>query len=304
MPISGAGAERRPMPALGSCIAPGAEFGFDMAFEFPSLLDHGLDRAAAVLTRGFSDYFVPITSSPAVLVQMARTDSVDLAASRVFLRDGVAVGAALIARRGWTSRLAGMAIVPEARRTGVGRSAVMHLLAEARTRGDRAMVLEVIEQNTAGVALYESCGFRKVRRLVGFAGPGARDGNVPSGLIEVDLREMAEIVTHDGLRDLPWQLSGETLAQLTPPNIAFRLNGSWVALSDPDAPVITIRGLITEHLVQGQGRAATLLRAVMAKYPGKDWRLSSIWPEELAEVISQSGLDRTPLTQWQMEAVL
>lgn len=267
-------------------------------------MDHGLERAAEVLACGFADYFVPIPANAAMLLQMVRTDSVDLAASRVIVRDGTAIGAALIARRGWTSRLAGMSIVREARRSGVGRAAVFQLLTEAKGRGDHAMVLEVIEPNTAAVALYDTCGFRKIRRLISFAGPAPVEGNVPPGLVEVDLREMAEIVTHDGLRDLPWQLSGETLAQLTPPNLAFRLNGSWVALSNPDGLVITIRGVVTEHGVQGQGRAAALLRAVMAKYPGKEWRLPALWPEELGDVIAQAGLPRSALTQWQMECVL
>jgi GNAT superfamily N-acetyltransferase len=113
-----------------------------MNLEFPSMADYGLDRAAEVLARAFEDYFVRIPFSVGILLQAARADSVDLALSRVFVRDGIAVGGALIARRGWTTRLAGMAILPEARRTGIGRAAVLQLLGEAKTRGERAMVLE------------------------------------------------------------------------------------------------------------------------------------------------------------------
>jgi len=275
-----------------------------MDFAFPSILDYGLDRSAHLLMRGFADYFVPIAPTSTVLLQMARADSVDLTLSRVIVRDGMPVGAALIARRGWTCRLAGMAIVTEARRTGSGRAAVTQLLAEAKARGDRTMVLEVIEQNEPAVKLYEASGFQKIRRLVGLAGPGVAEAMVPAGLTEVDLREMAEVTTHDGLADLPWQLSGETLAQLTPPNVAYRLNGSWVALSNPAGPLMAIRGLVTEHAVQGQGRAAALLRAVMAKFPGKQWQMPAIWPEELSEVLAGAGLTRSVLSQWQMERSL
>ena len=289
---------------LGSCSGAPNSFNRNMAYDFPSVIEYGLDRSAAVLARGFSDYYVPIVSNPGVLVQMARMDSVDLAVSRVLVRDGVAVGGALIARRGWTCRLAGMAIIPEARRTGVGRAGVLQLLAEAKARGERSMVLEVIEQNEPAVKLYEACGFKKVRRLLSFAGPGTTDAGVTTALAEVDLRDMAEVVTHDSLPDLPWQLSGETLAQLSPPSVAFRLNGSWVALSNPAVSPVTIRGLITEHAVQGQGRAAELLRAVMAKFPGREWRVSALWPEELAPVIAGAGLQPTPLSQWQMERPL
>lgn len=272
-----------------------------MAFEFPAVADFGLERAAEVLTRAFADYFVKIPFSAASLMQAVRADSVDLTASRMIVVDGVAKGGALIARRGWTSRLAGMGILPEARRLGAGRATMVHLLAEARARGDRTMVLEVIEQNDPAMRLYEAMGFAKVRRLVGFAGPGATQSEVSVGLTEVDLRALAAVVTRDGLGNLPWQLSGETLAQLTPPAAAFHLDGAWLALANPVASPVVIRGLVTECGRRGQGRAVALLRATMARFPGKEWRISALWPEELADVFLHAGLTRTPLSQWQME---
>jgi ribosomal protein S18 acetylase RimI-like enzyme len=279
-----------------------------MNLEFPSIADYGLEPAADVMARAFEDYFVRIPSTVGILLNMARVDSVDLALSCVFVRDGTAVGGALIARRGWTARLAGMAIVPDARRGGIGRAAVLQLLAEAKARGDRTMVLEVIEQNTAAVELYRSCGFQTIRRLIGFTGPPASDAVAPARLIEVDLREVAAAVTRYGLPDLPWQLSCETLAQLTPPAVAYRLDGTWIALTDPAQAVVTIRGLVAEPTDIGDGappcrdREAALLRAVMAKHPGREeWRFSAVWPEELAALIGPAGLLRTPLTQWQMQ---
>ena len=278
-----------------------------MNLEFPSMADYGLERAAGVLSQAFEDYFVRIPFTLGALLNAARTDSVDLTLSRIFVRDGAAVGGALIARRGWTTRLAGMAITPEARRTGVGRAAVLQLLAEAKARGDRTMVLEVIEQNTAAVELYRACGFQTIRRLIGFAGPAPSDAVLPPGLREVDFREVAAAVTRHGLPDLPWQLSGETLAQLTPPNLAYRLNDAWIALTDPTQPIVTIRALIAEPTI-GDGTPlcrdgeAALLRAIMAKHPDRqEWRFSAVWPEELASMIAPAGLPRSALTQWQMQ---
>ena len=285
-----------------------------MKLEFPSIADYGLDRAAETMTRAFAGYFVSITCDAATLLQATRVDSVDLTSSCIFVRDGTAVGGALIARRGWTARLAGMAVVPEARRSGVGRAVMQHLLGEAKARRDRRMVLEVIEQNTAGVNLYRAVGFREVRRLVGFAGPpinfasdvsSLTNDDATSKLIEVDLREVAQAVARFGLPDLPWQLSGETIAQLSPPHVGYRLNDAWIALTDPMAPTVTVRALTADKSSSGSGREAALLRAVIAKYPGtKEWRLSAIWPEQFADVISPVGLPRSPLTQWQMEREL
>jgi hypothetical protein len=165
----------------------------------------------------------------------------------------------------------------------------------------------VIEQNTAAVELYRACGFQTIRRLIGFAGPAAPSPAICLDLREVDLREVAQAVVRYGLPDLPWQLSAETLAQLSPPTVAYQLDGAWIALSDPAQPVVTIRALAAEPPL-GDGtppcrhREATLLRAVMARYPGKEeWRLSALWPEELAAVIEPAGLPRSALTQWQMQ---
>jgi ribosomal protein S18 acetylase RimI-like enzyme len=282
-----------------------------MKLEFPSMADYGLESSAEVLSRAFEDYFVRIPFTIGTLLSAARTDSVDFASSRIFVRDDTAVGGALIARRGWTSRLAGMAITPGARRSGIGRAAVLQLLSEAKTRGDRMMVLEVIEQNTVAVELYRSCGFQTTRRLIGFAGPPLSSAVVPEGLIEVDLREVADAVARYGLSDLPWQISCETLAQLTPPAVAYRLDHAWIALTDPAQPIVTIRGLIAEPSALGDrtppcpDREAAMLRAVMAKYPGKEeWRFSAVWPEELAPMITPANLPRSPLTQWQMQRPL
>lgn len=272
-----------------------------MSFSFPSLLEFGLEASADVLTRGFSDYFVPIASSPAILAAMARTDSVDFTASRVAVRDGQPVAAALIARRGWTSRLAGMAVVPEARRCGVGRALMAQLLDEARTRGERTMVLEVIEQNEPAVKLYEACGFTCVRRLIGHAGRPAVDALAADAILEpLDARELAALVIAHGLPDLPWQISAETVAHATPPAVAFRLGASAVLLSNPAADTVSIRTLVTERSARGRGGSRTLLRAVMAKFSGKEWRASAIFPEEMGAAFTEAGLVRTPLSQWQM----
>jgi len=276
-----------------------------MSFTFPSVLDFGLEASAQVFTSGFSDYFVPIASSPAILAGMARADSVDLAASRVALRDGQPVAAALIARRGWTSRLAGMAVVPGARHGGVGRALMNQLLAEARARGERTMVLEVIEQNAPAVKLYESCGFAKIRRLTGHACRPAVDVLAADAILEeIDARELAALISAHGLADLPWQISAETVAQATPPAVAFRLGASAVLLSNPAAETVGIRALVTERGARGRGSSLALLRAVMAKFPGKEWRTSAIFPEEMGESFAAAGLARTPLSQWQMQRPL
>jgi len=272
-----------------------------MKVEYTPIAEFGPGPAAEVLTRAFADYLVKIPFTEAMLRQMEPVDSVDLAASPVLLLDGEPVGAALIARRKAVSRLAGMALVPAARRRGLGRALMERLIVEARTRGDQRMVLEVIEQNTAAVRLYEEVGFARKRRLVGFVGPA------PAGLVPVpelapaSLREVAAAVARlDAAMDWPWQISGETIAQLPPPACGYTLDGAWVAVVNPAGPTAGFRALAVEGAGETDGRAGRLLRAVMARHPVKEWRMSALWPEELAGWFAGSGLGRHELTQWQM----
>lgn len=132
------------------------------ASEFPTA------QLADLMTLSFEGYLIPIHITNDGLLTMLRRDGIDLNSSRVLTKNDEPVGVALIARRGWTSRLAAMGIVPNARNGGTGTWAMGQLIEEAKLRAEKEMLLEVIEQNTAGVKLYEKVSFTKMRRLVGY----------------------------------------------------------------------------------------------------------------------------------------
>jgi ribosomal protein S18 acetylase RimI-like enzyme len=275
-----------------------------MNLELLSVLDEGLDRAVDLLNLGFADYVIPIELDLAELHHMLYTDGVDVGSSRVVVRDRQAVGIALIARRGWTVRLAAMALVPEARGAGVGSWLMARLFEEARARGERAMVLEVIAENAPAVRLYRKCGFRTVRRLVGYVSspPHGAGEAAPqdAGLIEIDVRELARMVSACGLPDLPWQISGESLAHLGPPDVAYRLGDAFALLSDPEASQVAIRALLVAPQARRQGQAARLLRALLARHPQKTWRVPALCPEEAGGPFEKAGFEQTTLSQFQM----
>jgi hypothetical protein len=162
------------------------------------------------------------------------------------------------------------------------------------------MVNEVIEQKAPAVRLYERCSFQKIRRLTGHAGRPEVPATAAAALEEIDVRELAALVSEHGLPDLPWQISPETIAQATPPAMALRFGASAVLLANPAADVVGIRALVTHRAQRGRGSSLALLRAVMARFPGKEWRTSAIFPEEMGEAFTAAGLARTPLSQWQM----
>jgi len=270
-----------------------------MSLELVRLSDYGFAEAAELLNLGFADYFVRIELDKAALLHMVWHDGIDASSSRVVLRDGGAVGIALIARRGWSSRLGGMAVVPEARGRGVGKWLMAQLIAEAKARGERTMVLEVIEQNLPAIRLYQGCGFRTQRRLVSYTLLQAEDAP-EAELEEVDPRELGRLVTVYGLPDLPWQVSGESLAQIGPPSRAYKLGGAYVAISDPSRPRVAVRGLVVEPGARHQGQAARLLRAVMAKHPGREWMVPALCPEEIGGLFEKLGFEMGELAQLQM----
>jgi hypothetical protein len=190
-----------------------------------------------------------------------------------------------------------MGLVPAARRQGAGRALVERVVAEAKVRGDEAMLLEVIEQNEAAVKLYAVCAFEKIRRLVGFGGRGLADESALAGLAPVEVPDAAVAIGRHGLPDLPWQIAGATIAQLGAPAVAYRRADAWVVLADPQATPVTIRGLVAAN---GAGEATALLRAVMAQHSDREWRAAPVWPEEQAAVFADAGLVRVPMSQWQM----
>lgn len=274
-----------------------------MKTELRPLLDHGLQESVDLLNLGFSDYFVHIELTLPMFLNMIRVDGIDLGSSRVIYVDNVAAGAALIARRGWTSRLAAMCLAPASRGRGAGRAAMDQLLAEALERRDRRMVLEVIEANTAGVRLYEACGFTTRRRLISYEGTfSPTDTVVP--LQPVDIREVARWVTIHGLEELPWQLSGESLVQSGSPSAAWCLDQAYIVISNPEAGQIAICSLIVLPEARGQGQAARLVEAVHSNFPNRKWVLPALCPEEVGGLFERIGFHQGSLSQLQMSVDL
>lgn len=271
-----------------------------MDFDMTPASDYPLLDLAELLNRGFEGYFVPINFNVNAFLNMVRKDGIDLTCSRVLLVDGEPAGVALIARRGWTSRLAAMGIVTETRGMGAGFWFMQQLIHEACDRGEHEIYLEVIEQNQPAVRLYEKCGFEIVRRLISLIRKEAVEEQ-RRDLRAMDVREAAAWVNHYGLSNLPWQLSGESLAQMNPPVCAYRNEGACIIISDPEPNDIVIWALVVEPHARGNGLGKETLKAIMTQYTMKTWHVPAILPEELGKVYERAGFIREQLSQWQMK---
>ncbi len=262
--------------------------------------DYPLPDLTQLLNLSFENYLVPVAFNLSQFLTMIRKDSLDLAASRVLLVDEQPAGIALIARRGWTSRLAAMGIVQGQRSKGAGSRFMRKLIDEARERNDHAMVLEVIEQNENAVKLYQKCGFQSVRRLIGLIRKDAIEKNKTS-LTAIDLREAGSLIAQHGLADLPWQLAGETIAHMNPPACAYRNGPALVVTSNLAVEHVVIWSLLVEPQARGQQLGVEMLKSVIANHPGKTWHIPAIFPEEFGKLFERAGFEQEELTQWQMK---
>lgn len=263
-----------------------------------SAADYDPAHLADLFNAAFAGYVVPVQIGSELIGRWIRSDSLDLGLSRV-LRDGDAeAGIALVARRGWTSRLAALALTPESRGRGAGRWFLERLLDEARARGDRAYMLECIEQNAAGVALYQKAGFATRSRLVGY-GAAAFAGTVEHDLDEVDIAEAAYAVARHADADLPWQITAPTLVHLSPPAVAYRLGPAYLILTDPTQRTVHLKTLVVPEAERRKGWGTRLLRAVAARHPDRQWHMGPFFPEAAAPAAfyERLGFAREPLTQ-------
>ena len=269
-------------------------------FDHKALIDYPLDEIAAVVTRGFSGYFVPITVTRSALLQMIRQYGVDLSSSYMICSGYTPIGATLVGRRGTCSRVATMSIMPDYRAKGAGSSILEALIRDARQRGDQSLVLEVIEQNEAALQLYQKFGFTKVRRLVGYA-KEAKTSNERAPLQEIEMSELAQNVLNHSSDDLPWQISGETLCNFNLPQLAYKREAAYLALSDPEQPEIVIHSLLTSTDARGNGQARQILEAAMAQFPNKKWKVPAICPEEYGGFFERMKFTQSEITQFQMK---
>ena len=274
-----------------------------MQMDIKPASDYPIPDLVQVLNRSFENYIVPIRFEPSQFLTMLHKDNIDLGSSRVLLFDNQPSGIALIARRGWTSRLAAMGVAMEVRGKGFGTKFMEQLILEARNRNDREMVLEVIEKNEPAVRMYQKCEFETVRRLISLIHRDSQQ-EVRSGLQEIDLREMGWLILHHGIKDLPWQLSGETISLLSPPTRAYKRGEAYIAISNPDAEHVVVWSLLVETQARGKGLSAEILETIISNHADKIWHVPAICPEEFGRVFEHAGFQREELSQWQMRLVL
>ena len=236
--------------------------------------------------------------TPELLVNFLVQGGVNLNLSIVAVRDEEPAGIAMIARRGWTSRVAMMGVAQEMQNQGIGRRLMQVAIDQARAREDRTLTLEVIEQNPRAVHLYESLGFRSLRRLTGYNGESLTGETLP--IEPVDVAEVARRITAWAAPDLPWPCSGESLIAFGAPSVGCQICDCFAAISKPEAPRIVIRGLAVPPQQQRQGWGTRVVSALLAAFPDRQWHVSATSPEEFGRLFTANGFTLDTINQFQM----
>jgi ribosomal protein S18 acetylase RimI-like enzyme len=262
-----------------------------------------LEAIAGLFTLGFEGSLVPVRMSAGALSLMIRRDSLDLAASRVFTKGDRPVAFILMCSRGWSRRVAGMGVVSDFRRIGLGHRLMETVIQDAAENRFRRILLEVVEGNDSAVRLYRELGFQVERRLVGYQMRCRNDLELTGDeLREMDPRELGKILEYEAPPDTPWQLSMESIAAAGPPEVALRLGDkAYVLINGLTETDGTLHLVLVPHALRRQGWGMRLIRALCGRYPGRRWRIPARFPENLApEFFERAGFRRLAPSQLEM----
>jgi ribosomal protein S18 acetylase RimI-like enzyme len=278
---------------------------------------------AELLNRAFADYLVPVQLSVAELESTIERDDILLRDSYVASLDGDPVGVALVAVRPWRggtrSRLATMGVAPAGRRRGVARHLLRRVVDEARARGSRQLLLEVLADNAPARLLYEGAGFEPRRRLLGFTLPAASLRARAHSVVRlrpIDGRVALTLFAACTAGELPdaapaWQLDAPALARFGPPTALYAVEADgalgavgYLVLGEarPSAGLVHI-GIVPVWRRRGLGTAA--LAVALARHPDvAELHVPPLIPEVSSLVPFLQALGAARETEEQIEMAL
>jgi ribosomal protein S18 acetylase RimI-like enzyme len=263
-----------------------------------SLLEFNANEVSSILNDCFEGYLMPVQFTAQAVNLRFRAEHLDACSSFVYLKNDAPQGIILVARRGKQSRIAAMGVMTDARGQGLGRLMLTEALAAARDRADTNMKLEVFEQNTRALGLYQSLGFEITRRLVGYQRPENRGKQ--QNLVEIDALEFSRVAALEAEPDLPWQLMPENFAGQTAR--AFQLEDAAFALVSEAGSSFFLWAIVVRKAFRSQGYGRRLLDGINYFFAGKECCIVQVIPENLASgFFSSLGFLVLDLKQFEMK---
>ncbi|VFS65998.1 ribosomal-protein-alanine N-acetyltransferase [Raoultella planticola] len=242
-------------------------------------------QLTTILSDCFEDYLVPVSLPLAVFVQRFSSEGLSLLDSCVWLDGETPAAIAIVARRGDEARLAAFAVRPAWRGKGMGRRLMTPLMTSLREQGVRRMWLEVIRENYAAVALYQSLGFVVHHGLCGFVSTRAEDA-AAAVLEEGDVLPLLRRAGAEINGRLPWLDGPVYLRYAAMPDAHSESAGFCGAGNLNLHAAATV--FVVEPSVRGRGLAHEMLRALARQFPGLS--TSVIIPNHLRRCLARRGM--------------
>ncbi|SNQ41244.1 ribosomal-protein-alanine N-acetyltransferase [Klebsiella quasipneumoniae] len=248
-----------------------------------------------ILNACFEAYLVPVTQSVEGFVQRFSAEGMSLIDSRVWLAGDETAAFAIVARRGNMARLAAFALRPAWRGKGLGRKLMQELLTFLQQQEIETVSLEVIRDNHAAVALYQSLGFTRRYGLCGYlsAEPLAA---APGVLQPYPILALLRRAVEESNSQLPWLMDPLTFATLPCRVVTLEQRAFAVLSTSGSRPVLQF--LWVEPAARRQGLAHALLMALAQQFPGIGTSVTV--PETFTPLFAAAGYAPLSLQQYEM----
>lgn len=248
-----------------------------------------------ILNACFEAYMVPVTQSVEGFVQRFSAEGMSLIDSRVWLAGDEPAAIAIVARRGNMARLAAFALRPAWRGKGLGRKLMQELLTFLQQQEIETVSLEVIRDNHAAVALYQSLGFTRRYGLCGYlsAEPLAA---APGVLQPYPILALLRRAVEESNSQLPWLMDPLTFATLPCRVVTLEQRAFAVLSTSGSRPVLQF--LWVEPAARRQGLAQALLMALAQQFPGIGTSVTV--PETFTLLFAAAGYAPLSLQQYEM----
>lgn len=252
-----------------------------------------------ILNACFEAYLVPVTQSVAGFVQRFSAEGMSLIDSRVWLAGDEPAAIAIVARRGSAARLAAFALRPAWRGKGLGRELMQDLLMLLQQQGVETVSLEVIRDNHAAVALYQTLGFTRRYGLCGYLSNEPL-APVPGVLQLYPTLALLRRAIDESNSQLPWLLDPLTFATLPCQVVTLEQRAFAVLTTAGSRPVLQF--LWVEPAARRQGLARELLVTLAQQFPGVGTSVTV--PETFTPLFAAAGYAPLSLQQYEISATM
>lgn len=261
------------------------------------------NELASILTECFEGYLVPFVLNGTDVANRFWPECLDGPSSQIWMSAGKPVAVCLIARQGWTCRVAAMAVAPKFRGQKIGTALMQSAIEESRNRKDKRFLLEVIEQNETAIQLYKKVGLKVFRRLVGYHGIPPK---LAANLEEIDPSECVRQMVGEVSDDLPWDFKPETLVSKRSPAKAFQLGEKAFALvTEAPKDRVVLWSFFVKVQFRRQGIGRELIGGLANQFPNKTFVTPIALPDDLgSEFMAQLNFSTHEISQLEMRMEL